>query len=352
MEELIRYIKSHKQFYNKVIKKYITKEVEDIAIFYKLSIKELCYRIKHDISFDKVFKCKTCGKIIKFKRTHGGYQTYCSMSCMNKSQEHVNKVKQTCLRKYNTTSYAKTKECRDKMKQTCLDKYGVENYSKCQKFKDRVKQTCLDKYGVEYYSQSDTYKKYMHDNKDRIRKKREETNLKHFGVNYYTQTSDYIKRSKQTYLKKYGTENFTKTQEFKNKVYKTKQINNSFNKSSKEDQVYNLLLTVLDKNNIIRQYKSKKYPFTCDFYIPEKDLYIEYNGHWTHGNESFDKNNLEHQRILEEWKRKSEKSKFYKNAIYTWTDLDVRKLETFKRNNLNYKIFWNLEEVNDFIGGL
>jgi hypothetical protein len=107
------------------------------------------------------------------------------------------------------------------------------------------------------------------------------------------------------------------------------------------------LLTKFNKDDIERQYKSKLYPFACDFYIKSLDLYIEYNGNWTHGKESFDKDNLEHQSIVEAWKSKS--TKFYKNAIYTWTDLDVRKLETFKKNNLNYKIFWNLEEVEDWL---
>jgi len=413
MEELVKYIKSHKQFYNKVIKKYITKEVEATAIFYKLSIKELCYRIKHDISFDKVFKCKTCGKIIKFKRTHGGYQTYCSMSCMNKSQEHVNKVKQTCLRKYNTTSYAKTKECRDKIKQTCLNKYGVDSYLKTQDYKDKYKQTCLEKYGTEYYSQSDQHRKYMQDNKYLIQQQRELTNLENFGKKHYTQTDDYIKKSNQTCkdkygvdyysqtkeykdkvkqtcldkfgatsfqkskkykldvekinekqrktnLERYGVENYTQTQEYRDfykehkaiileKQWSTKKQNNTYNKSKFEEKTYQLLLTKFGKEDIIRQYKNELYPYQCDFYIKSLDLYIEYNGHWTHGKESFDKNNLEHLNILSSWQVKSKKSKFFRTAIYVWTDLDARKLETFKKNKLNYKIFWNIEEVEDWI---
>ena len=43
---------------------------------------------------------------------------------------------------------------------------------------------------------------------------------------------------------------------------------------------------------------------------------------------------------LNEWIEKSKNSNYYKNAIYTWTDLDVRKLNTFKSNNLNYEIIY------------
>jgi len=38
--------------------------------------------------------------------------------------------------------------------------------------------------------------------------------------------------------------------------------------------------------------------------------------------------------------------------IYTWTDLDVRKLETFKKNNLNYKIFYTEKEFNKWFQNL
>ena len=76
--------------------------------------------------------------------------------------------------------------------------------------------------------------------------------------------------------------------------------NNSYNKSKSEEKIYNLLLTKFNKSDIIRQYKSDLYPFACDFYIKSLDLYIEYNGHWTHGwyydrcLGSFNKDNLEH----------------------------------------------------------
>lgn len=319
MEELIKYL------YEKQICTNCGKE------FYYTN-KQIRTRIKHLKNGENIIV--SCSRL-------------CAMSILNKSQEHIDKVKKTCLQKYGVDNYAKTKECKEKIYQTCLEKYGIKSYNNVEK----AKRTCLKKYGVNHYSKTKKFKDQLNEKLDIIKEKRRETFLKHFGKECYFQTDLFKNNRKAFYLKNYGVDEYFKTQEFKDKEYVTKQINNSFNKSSKEDQVYKLLLTIFDKNNIIRQYKSKLYPFACDFYIKSLDLYIEYNGHWTHGNDSFDKNNLEHQRILEKWKRKSEKSKFYKNAIYVWTDLDVRKLETFKKNNLNYKIFWNLEEVKDFIGG-
>ena len=125
-------------------------------------------------------------------------------------------------------------------------------------------------------------------------------------------------------------------QEIQNKIYITKKRNKSFNVSNPEKIIYEKLCEVFEVKS---QYKSESYPFNCDFYIPSIDLYIELNFHWTHGTEPFDCNNLKHQQILNMWKSKN--SEFYKNAIYTWTDLDVRKRKCVIDNNLNYLSFYN-----------
>lgn len=97
------------------------------------------------------------------------------------------------------------------------------------------------------------------------------------------------------------------------------------------------------------QYKSELYPFNCDFYILSLDLYIEYNGTWTHGGCFYDENNKENRNTLENWKRLSECSRFYQNAIETWTVRDIRKLNTALENNLNYVVWFNEEQAYDWI---
>lgn len=245
----------------------------------------------------------------------------------NKLNRIVNKRKQTCLDKYGVSSYTKTKECKDKKKQTCIERYGVDNPTKTKEVQDKMKQTCLRRYNAETNMQTFEF-----------RNKSKRTMQDKYGVPYYTQTKEF-----KDFIKEHR-------KEIQNKVYLTKKKNNSFNKSKSEEKCYQLLLTKFTKEDIERQYKSEVYPFACDFYIKSLDLYIEYNGTWTHGKQSFNKDNLEHQKILELWKSKN--TKFFRNAIYTWTDLDVRKLETFKKNKLNYKIFWNLEDVKTWIEGV
>lgn len=87
------------------------------------------------------------------------------------------------------------------------------------------------------------------------------------------------------------------------------------------------------------------YPYCCDFYIPEKDLYIEYQGTWTHGFIPYNKHNKECQEKLRLWKEKSKDSKFYENAIKVWAKSDVKKRKIAKKNKLNWIEFFNM---NDF----
>ena len=48
----------------------------------------------------------------------------------------------------------------------------------------------------------------------------------------------------------------------------------------------------------------------------------------------FDENNDEDMKKLTIWRTKN--TKFYNQAIYVWTDLDVRKRNIAKKNKLNY----------------
>ena len=100
-------------------------------------------------------------------------------------------------------------------------------------------------------------------------------------------------------------------------------------------------------DNVIEQYKSDLYPFYCDFYIKNLDLYIECNYHWTHGGHIFNKDNINDIEKLNKWKQKN--TKFYNNAIEVWTKRDQLKIKTAKDNNLNYKAFYSLDELKQYL---
>ena len=51
--------------------------------------------------------------------------------------------------------------------------------------------------------------------------------------------------------------------------------------------------------------------------------------------------------MLKLWEHKN--TKFYQNAIYTWTCLDVKKRETAKHNNLNFFEFYTILELINWL---
>lgn len=112
--------------------------------------------------------------------------------------------------------------------------------------------------------------------------------------------------------------------------------------SAAEVRFYNELISIYGKDDIIHPYfDEKRYPFQCDFYIISEDKFIELHSCWTHGGMPFDENNPMCIEKLNMWQEKAKTSNYYKNAIYTWTDLDVRKLKIAKENNLNFVAIYN-----------
>lgn len=128
------------------------------------------------------------------------------------------------------------------------------------------------------------------------------------------------------------------------------------NKDTKvEKSFYTFLLTMYPLDDIQKQYFDNRYPYKCDFYIKSEDLFIEINGTWTHSEKPYNPDDEWCQKELKKLEKKIQEtnSNYYKNKLYTWTDLDVRKLNILKQNNLNYKIIYtpniNYEEEKNLV---
>ena len=247
---------------------------------------------------------------------------------------------------------------------------------------NKIKQTNIYKYGVDNYAKTDEFKKLITTNKDTIIEKRKQTTLYKYGVEYITQSELVKNKIKQwlnsneyngyknefkskedayTYFCSYiNTNNFDewylgRQYSIQLKRNETFKHNHTNTKSMEEDLCYELLKEKYP--DIIRQYWSTKYPFNCDFYIPSKDLYIEYNGSQYHHNHPFDKTNeddIKELHILQEkstnsLRHKQGKKSQYDSIIYTWTDLDVRKQQYVKQNKLNFVTFWNVDECKKWL---
>lgn len=354
-------------------------------------VRELIYRIEYEI--EEHPKCPVCGKLLEFYKREWKYKSFCSKQCKNSDkgkQVIQQKTVETNLKRYGCEVSSQNKEVKEKMKQTCLEKYGVDNPFKSKEIQNKAKQTCIDRYSVEYAMQNND-----------IKQKNKETCLKKYGVEYVTQTELFKQKSKESCLEKYGVEYTFQIDTFREKTIKTclekygvdhpmksdivknkvmhtcllhygvehptqnkKIMLKAFDAriksikghrfSKKEDEIYNYLITI-DKDTK-RQYYSELYPFHCDFYLPNFEVYIEYQGMWTNGLHPFDKDNKDDIEILNKWEIKAETSKFYRSAIKNWTITDPLKRKTAKDNKLNYlEIFPNdlyKDKINNYLNKL
>ena len=287
--------KHYPTFYNEYLKIIFPEEID------KLPFKQKLWHFLKDNYI--IPKCKICGNSVNFetRKNHWGYHTYCSGACAM----HDDSVKQQM---FNTKELL----------------HGDKNYNNKEKL-------------------IDTLSKRTNEDIKKIAEKSKQTRFLKNDGKYFSDES--INKIKKTTYNKYGVDSFTKTQMFKNfiskqqdniqnKQYKTKKKNGSFNSSKIENELEKYFI----ENNIkyISQYYSEEYPFSCDFYFPNSNYYIEIQGSWTHGHHPFDINNVDDIKILNDWKNKSEQSDFYKKAIYVWTVHDVKKRNVAKENGIRY----------------
>lgn len=216
------------------------------------------------------------------------------------------KRKRTKLAKYGDPTYNNTA----KNKQTRLEKYGDENYNNSKK----QVATSRAKWGDNYNNRTqmrESFKRHTDIQRKIIENKRRKTKLERYGSATYNNTKKNIQTRKIC-------------------------------PSRPEEELYSELVKQYGEHNVKRQhYDKERYPYHCDFYVPSEDLFIELNAHWTHGPAPFDSNNEKHLELKDFWTSKITESNYYKNAVYVWTELDVRKLNILRENKLNFKLIYN-----------
>ena len=409
-QELIEYLTDNSGEYNKRInRKYLeTHDLNILHILYnvyddlseKTPVYEIYYRLKNNLKKRPV--CIICGKPVKY--TSGHYAKFCSKECqysdlgkkitkeikiksnlekygvehtsqlkevtdkrtknradhVNEIQQHVReslykkygaydvmhiphilqKIKNTNLKKFGVEFplqqlKKENSEIYQKISQTCINKFGVDSPLKNKEVREKIKQTNIQKYGVDNLFKNDI-----------IKEKIKQTNIQKYGVDYLFKSNIIKEKIKQTNIQKYGVDNPLKNKEIWKKSQDNRQISS---KSKLENNFLNYLKLKYESDDIITQYKSKEYPYYCDFYIKSINLYIEIQGHWTHNDHPFDINNLNDQQIMNIWRTKSLSDKYYKNALNTWTIKDVEKRNTAIQNNLNYLEIFGKTDLNKYI---
>lgn len=207
--------------------------------------------------------------------------------------------------------------------------------------------TSQSRYGVDHPSQRVSFRRsmsqYMCDpeNQRRIRARTVVTNQERYGVAYFTQLPEH--RLEQSHR--------MSDPAHQRRILSAKRENGTLATSAPEDALYELLVEYVNQHGmtVVRQHRDgKRYPFAVDFYIPERDLFIELNGSWSHGGHWYEADREMDQRTVHTWLKKGKKSKYYRVALETWIKRDVRKREAARKAQLNYVTLWDgLESLFD-----
>lgn len=320
--KIAKILKTDVRYIDSIIDNYNLKRHKPLRMSYEMLYNEY---IINNLSLEELSKKYNISKRTLRYWINDNYKIYKS------SNDKLVHIKQSKLKKYGNENYVNI----EKAKQSRLEKYG--NYVNMIK----IKESNLKKYGIENVSfLVDVKKKISVKNtlnaKERM-KKMLETNLKKYGVKTFSQTE----MSKNRY------KDIDYVKNIMNKQYETKKKNNTFGKSKIEDEIYKLLCEKFD--DVKRQYKSNLYPFACDFYIPSIDLYIEYQGYWTHGFEPYIDSEKQKEKV-KLWESKNTPQ--YIKAIKDWTERDVIKRQTAKDNNLNWLEFFNMNQFMEWYNNM
>lgn len=243
------------------------------------------------------------------------------------------KSRKTCFEKYGVEYYGQTVEARKaqsermhgnldvflaKTRATMQKRYGV-NYSwESAALRNKAYSTMQKRYGTSCYCQSDDYRENLDSIMDKVRN----TNMSRYGAPFYVQSDEY----KQN------------VDDIQSRIIATKRQNGVLNTSTVEKHVKGF-------DDFDSQYNNdSRYPYLCDFYDKDRDLFIEVNASWTHGYHWYDaENDVD---TCKKWKVKSKKSEYYANALEVFTKRDVEKRETARVSNLNYVTLWDSDGMD------
>lgn len=158
-----RWLKSNNNsLYNQILK-----WCDMIDVIGSIEFKRKVYHYIYKLT--NIPKCKTCKGPVKYIRIRDGYQSYCSDSCVKKSDEYrekwlntwkdnnsdgksIEKRKQTLEKKYGSEYDKIIQKNREK---AMLEKHGVKNSFQMLKIKEKRKDTLKEKYGSETFNNPD-----------------------------------------------------------------------------------------------------------------------------------------------------------------------------------------------------
>ena len=336
--------------------------------------------------------CKICGAFIEKNPIYKQFVSY-QKGCCKEHREIVRFqiIHESNLKKYGVKSPMELENVKEKAKKSNIERYGVEYPLQNKNIHEKtilsgnrngsyvtsvikVKQTKLKRYGNENYNNKESARKkklnWTKERKQLYINKCKNTKLKKYNNENYVNSE----KAKQTCLEKYGVENVAKCEEIKNKavlnakiskiknhttqaelmqdenfknnfifkVRNTKLKNGTLNTSHCfEDKLIKYLKETYPRYTILQQYdQDPRYPYPCDCYVKELDLFIEFQGNYFHNHRAF----TESKEDIEEYNEMINKGGQLATIAKTWRYRDVNKRKIAKENNLNYFEYWELAQ--------
>ena len=207
------------------------------------------------------FKCDQCEKSFEKRSAKNKYinspHHFCSSSCAILSSRRGGIVYEF-------------------KRKSCLEKYGVEHHLQNEEIQKKRIDTCIELFGGRAPMSS-----------EEIRKKSEKTNQERYN-GHFSKTEKIKKKRRETCLKKYGVDSFSKTKEFKEKVnwqqvntkgFETRKKNGMSPVSKIEEKFGDFLRS--NFKDVHSQIQISNW--WIDFYIPSKDVYVQFDGDYWHG---------------------------------------------------------------------
>ena len=181
------------------------------------TIKNAFIAIGHDI--EDVVKCRTCGQPLKVENAIYGKHFYCCKKCADNSEQASEKRKQTCLKKYGSTTPLLNEECKKKTVATCREKFGNDMFAGSDEYKKRVP-SAFNRKEVQEKSRQTKIERHGEDFgkaifEEKVKNSMIERNMERYGVPYVLMNKEKADETHQTMKMKYGEEYFWRTEDSK-----------------------------------------------------------------------------------------------------------------------------------------
>lgn len=236
--------------------------------------------------------CDQCGACIEKKYKKGNllkYQeglAYCDETCANRAilagGASRTRMESTCAERYGVDNPAKIPETWAKIGETCTERYGAPTYLGSQACREATA-SFLKNHGVKgFISIPEVQQKYLRSIHARygvanpsqapeVKQQKEQTSRKHCGFPFPAQHP--AVRLRYSLL--------NQTQEFQVKRHATLMQRGVFQRqaSKGEDEVFAALVRVFPRT----QRHVRVHRWNIDFFIPDLNTYVNYNGVYWHG---------------------------------------------------------------------